>query len=244
MRRIGGRPVLAPAIRIAPPTSWGPLDKALRALKGYDAAVFTSANGVDFFFKRAGRVLKRKPRLPDKLFAIGPATASALRRRGFAGASLPDRFEGEALAKHLLRRSGPVRGLRILIPRALAARDVLPRLLRKAGAEADVVEAYRTLADARGRERIKAFVRAGGSPVVTFTSPSTVRQFMAAVGERAARKFFRTAAAASIGPITSRELRAHGIRPAVEGKPYTVEGLARAMKPLFGGSGRTARERR
>lgn len=232
VRRAGGKPVVAPAIRIAPPTSWRGLDRALRELKDYGVIVFTSANGVDRFFDRAARVLRGKLRLPRSLFAIGPATALALRRRGASGASLPEEFEGEALARHLLARLGEASRARILVPRAKVARDALPRLLREAGARVDVVEAYRTLPDLRGRRALRRAVSSGGEPVVTFTSSSTVRQFVSAVGAARARRFFRRAAAASIGPITSGTLRAYGIRPAAEARPYTVEGLARAIRGL------------
>ncbi len=232
VRRLGARPLVAPAIRIAAPSSWTALDRALRALASYDALVFTSVNGVEMFFRRARRVLRREPALPRLVFAIGPATAAAAKRFGAAVLSLPDEYEGEALAKHLLRRLGKSSGARLLLPRAKAGRDALPRLVRRAGARIDVVEAYRTVPDPTGRRVLSRAVRSGGSPVVTFTSASTVEHFVAAVGLRRARIFFRTASAASIGPITSRALLAHGIRLAVQAEPFTVDGLARAIRGL------------
>lgn len=232
VRRLGGRPLLAPAIRIAAPSSWTRLDRALRGLERYDALVFTSANAVEMFFRRARRLIRRELKLPRRVFAIGPATAAAARRRGATVESLPDEFEGAALARHLVGLLARPRGSRLLLPRAKVARDALPRLVRRSGASIDVVEAYRTLPDLGGRRRLERAVRGGGSPVVTFTSPSTVDQFVAAVGARRARRFFRTAEAASIGPITSKALRAHGIRPSVQADPYTVEGLARALRTL------------
>ncbi|MBI4423659.1 MAG: uroporphyrinogen-III synthase [Elusimicrobia bacterium] len=233
IRGLGAQAVIAPAIRVAAPSSWRRLDAALRRLDAYDVVVFTSANGVDRFFVRARRVLGGPPRLPRRLFAIGPATAAALRRRGWRGASVPDRYEGEALARHLLRQVGGVRGKRVLLPRARVARDVLPRLLARAGARVDVVESYRTVADRAGRRRLARAAAEGGSPIVTFTSPSTVHEFVAAVGLRKARRFFRSAAAASIGPITSQALRGYGIAPAAQAQPYTVAGLARAVARLL-----------
>ncbi|MBI4346164.1 MAG: uroporphyrinogen-III synthase [Elusimicrobia bacterium] len=230
VRRLGARPLVAPAIRIAAPSSWRPLDRALRRLSLYDVLIFTSVNGVEMFFKRARRA--GTPRLPRRVFAIGPVTAASARRHGARIESLPDEFEGEALARHLLRRVGTPNGARMLLPRAKVARDALPRLVRRAGARLDVVEAYRTVPDEAGRKRLARAVREGGSPVVTFTSPSTVEQFVGAVGAGRARRFFKTAAAASIGPITSRALRAHGIRPAVEARPFTIQGLAKALRPL------------
>jgi uroporphyrinogen III methyltransferase/synthase len=211
------------------------LDTALERLASYRAIVFTSVNGVEMFWARATRAGRGRPRVPRRLFAIGPATAAALRRRGAMGASVPDEFEGEALARHLLDRIGSVKGARILIPRAKVARDALPRLLRAAGASVDVVEAYQTLPDSRGLLTLKRMVAdPGEGSIVTFTSSSTVHQFMAAVGAGPSRGFFRRAAAASIGPITSKTLRGYGIRPAIEAKPYNVVGLVRALARLKG----------
>lgn len=235
VRKLGGRPVLAPVIRIANPSSWRPLDRALQDLDAFDVLVFTSANGVDRFFARAKRASRKPFRLPKRVFAIGPATAQALHGRGVRGVAVPDRFEGEALARHLLSTLGRVRGLRILIPRARVARDVLPKILARAGAQVRVVEAYRTMPDAEGRRRLRRQLAGSSSPIVTFTSPSTVEQCVAAIGRRRARQVFRRAAAASIGPVTSRALRAAGIEPAVEARAYTVDGLARALAGLGAG---------
>lgn len=235
LRRRGAAARLAPAIRIGPPASWRAFDAALRRLHEYRAAVFTSANGVEWFFKRARLVLRRPPTLRGRVFAIGPATAAELRRRGRSGVSIPSRFEGEALARHLIARLGGVRGSRILLARAAVARDALPRMLRRAGARVDDVPAYRTLPDPAGRRALRAAVAKDEPCVVTFTSPSTVHQFVGAVGRARARRFFRASIAASIGPITSRALRAYGIRPAVEADPYTSAGLARAIARLDGG---------
>lgn len=237
LRRKGAIPRLAPAIRIGGPASWRDLDRALRRLEEYRAVVFTSSNGVEGFFARSERVLKRKPRLRGRVYAIGPATAAALKRRGVAVHPLPERFEGGALAKHLLKRLGRVEGSRILLPRARVARDVLPKLLEGAGAVVDDVETYRTLPDRAGLRLLKRAVAKRGDCVVTFTSPSTVRQFVDAVGLAKARRFFKTAKAASIGPVTSAALRAYGIRPAVQAEPYTAEGLVRALGRMNGGKG-------
>lgn len=235
LRRRGDVPRLAPAIRIAGPSSWRALDRSLRRLEEYRAVVFTSVNGVEGFFARAGRVLKGKPRLAGRVYAIGPATAKALARRGVRAAPLPERYEGEALARQLLRRLGRVEGSRILLPRARVARDVLPKVLEAAGAVVDDVETYRTLPDLPGRKALKRAVLRGDDCVVTFTSPSTVHQFVDAVGRARARRFFKTAKAASIGPVTSAALRGYGIRPAVQAEPYTAEGLVRALGRFNGG---------
>ena len=147
LRMHGARVITAPAIRIADPTSWSALDNAIGTLDSYDTLIFTSANGVSRFFDRAKKRLGRRPPRPRHLYAIGPQTAEVLKHYGWRGTGMPDRYEGEALA----RRLGNVRGRKILIPRAKKARDVLPRMLRSRGARVDVVEAYRTISDQSGR---------------------------------------------------------------------------------------------
>ncbi|MEK7656415.1 MAG: uroporphyrinogen-III synthase, partial [Elusimicrobiota bacterium] len=140
LERLGARVLAAPAIRTVPPASWKGLDRALRGLSRYPIIVFTSANGVESFFFRARTVLGREPDSPPRLCAIGPATAKALRGHGWRAAEVPAVHEASALAKAM----GSVRGSDILIPRAEKAREILPRMLRRAGARVRVVKAYRT----------------------------------------------------------------------------------------------------
>src|SRR5581483_10260749 len=160
------------AIRLAPPASWARLDAAIRRLDRYDAVIFTSANAVERFFVRARRVLGSKPERPPRLFAIGPRTARALADRGWTGVGMPDRFEGDALARRIRAR----RGWRVLLPRAHRAREALPSALRRRGARVDVVDAYRTVAHRAGLARIRRALAGGGVRYVTFTSSSTVEQ--------------------------------------------------------------------
>ena len=226
LRGLGAHVLAAPAIRLAPPASWVRLDGAIRKLDAYDAVIFTSANAVERFFARASRVLRRKPAQPPRLFAIGPRTARALAARGWTGAAVPDRFEGEALARRIRTR----RGWRVLLPRAHRAREALPRALRRRGAKVDVVEAYRTLAHRAGLERIRRAVAAGGVSYMTFTSDSTVEHVVHALGgPRRARQILGNTTAASIGPITSAALRRYGIRKRIEAKKFTSEGLVRTI---------------
>src|SRR6185369_9521402 len=93
LRELGAKVRAAPAIRIVDPHSWSGLDAALKRLDRYDAVIFTSANAVDRFFRRARHVLKTRLRPPRRLFAIGPATARALRTCGWRGVGIPDRYE-------------------------------------------------------------------------------------------------------------------------------------------------------
>jgi len=132
LRALGARVLSAPAIKFAPARRRAPLDDALRRLASFDAVIFTSPNGVDWFFRRARRLLGRRPPRPSRLLAVGPGTARALAGHGWARAEVPRVHTGPSLAKRL----GLARGKKILIPRAEDGREDLPRLLRRAGEDA------------------------------------------------------------------------------------------------------------
>jgi len=236
LRRRGATVVEAPAIRIEGPADGAPLDAALQRLEAFDWIVFTSANGVRAFLDRI-RALNRA--LPDRrlqIAAIGPATAAALEAEGLRVDLVPERFVAEEVFE-ALRQTGPLKGKRMLLPRADIAREALPDLLRAAGAEVEVVVAYRTVTAVEEVSRALDLVNEGRVDVVTFTSGSTVRSFLSAApntGELRG-KF----ASASIGPITSRALRDAGFEPDIEASVYTVDGLIEAIERYFSERGGT-----
>ncbi len=221
----GAEPIACPTIEIAAPADPGPLDAALADPGRYSWAIFTSANGVERFF---GRMAATGGDIRDlkgvRLAAIGPATATALDARGVRVELVPDEYVAEALFA-ALEREGGLAGSRILIARAAVARDVLPDALRAAGADVDVVETYRTVRPDGARDLITALVDNGALDLVTFTSSSTVTNFVALAGSDRARR----TRAACIGPITSATARDAGLEVAVEAATYTVEGLVDAI---------------
>lgn len=225
LRRNGARVRFAPAIRIAPPKSPAALDRALLTLSGFDIAVFTSVNGVDSFFSRARKILRKGPPRPRGLWAIGPATAAALARHGWKGSRVPPTYTGEALAR-ALKREG-LRGRRVLIPRAAAGNDLLPLTLRRAGADVTVAPAYSIVPDPAARRLVRA-AAAREVDWVTFTSPSTVEGFLEAAGP-VGGELLRRAKAAAIGPVTAEALRRRGVEPTVTAVRHTAAGLAQAM---------------
>jgi len=152
--------------------------------------------------------------------AIGPATARALRDRGV----VPDVVPAEAVSESLLAALGDVAGRRVLVATAQGARDVLPDGLREGGAEVDVVHLYRTVPEPVDAEAVRS------ADLITFTSSSTVASLAAVLGDGALNGL----RAASIGPVTSAALREHGIEPAVEADPHTVDGLVAAVERLLG----------
>jgi uroporphyrinogen III methyltransferase / synthase len=213
LHSLGAAVIEAPAIRVVP------LEGPAPALDGYDLMCLTSPNGVRFLFERlAAEGRDARALAGARVAAIGPGTAAALRERGVIADVVPERFVAEGLVEALAEV--PVR--RALVARAAEARDVLPEALRERGAQVDVVALYETLPELLTEAQLEALA---GADYVTFTSSSTVRFFLDAVGDRrppAARLI-------SIGPVTSDELRAHGLEPDVEATRHDIDGLVEAL---------------
>ncbi len=223
----GAIPILFPTIEIFPPQDWGPMDKAIETIDSYQWVVFTSANGVEFFFRRA-RLLGKDPKrdLEElKICAIGPATAQALEREGLPPLVVPKRFIAEEVLEAL--KTQGIKGCRILLPRAEMGRDVLPQGLLQEGGLTDVVIAYRTVTPEIAEEDKKKVLAAH---IYTFTSPSTAINFFRIMRDLPLQESLAKSIVASIGPITTQALQGIGVRAKVEAKEYTVAGLIRALE--------------
>ncbi len=232
----GAEVVEFPTITIVPPDSFAPLDAAIGQLRKYQWIIFTSSNGVRFFWERlqqAGRDVRELHGIT--ICAIGPATAAALSALGIQADLVPAEFKAEALVEAI--GVDGIRGTRVLLPRAAEAREVLPKELARRGAEVDVVPAYRTVRSAPEAEPVRAMLRDGNIHAVTFTSSSTVKHFLELVGGEA-RHLLRGVVVASIGPITADTAARHGIASDVVPEKYTIPALADALIRHFRKSGR------
>lgn len=225
MLEIAGACVIeAPAIRIEA-LDQGPLYAALGNLAGYDWLVVTSRNAVDLLWAALRELgLDARAFASAKLCAVGPATADALLAHGLAVDVIPDRYVAEGVIEKLRERDD-VRGARVLFVRAAGARELLPAALRDMGANVDEVEIYRTVPDLSGLDTLRDALDAGAVDVVTFTSASTVRHFVDALGAERAR----TVRGASIGPITSDAAREFGVPVAIEAVESTIASLVQAI---------------
>jgi len=235
LRERGAATLELPMIRIEPPLDPAPLTAAVRALRSYQWLVFTSQNGVRAFFAELSRQgLDSRSLFGLRIAAIGPSTAQALEPFGVRCDVMPDSFRGEALAEIMLReQAGSIRGVRVLLPRAAVARDVLPETLREAGAVVDVVEAYRTYgASAETAAQLRALLDQGAIDVITFTASSTVEHTLAAIGPDAAQRL-RGLTLASIGPITTDTAQARGLAVSLTADEYTIPGLVTALERHF-----------
>ena len=231
LKKLGAEVIEFPTIEIVPPLRWKELDRAIRQLKSYDWIIFTSANGVNFFWQRLRE--KGKYRLPPslKLCAIGPATANQLRERRISVDYMPKEFIAESVLKGFDKMA--IREKRILLARAEKARDVLPKGLRKMGAEVDVVELYRTVKPKAGPRQLKKILTEEGIDAVTFTSSSTVDHFVELLKKEDLKQLLRKRAIACIGPVTAKTAKEWGMKVHIEPKEYTIPALTQAIAHYF-----------
>ncbi len=225
---LGAECLETPAIRIAPPEDFGQLDGAIAALSSTDWVVFTSPNGVDFFFERleaAGRDARALAGV--KAAAIGPATAARLKSRGIVSDLVPETFRAEAVVEAFRRE--PMAGRVVLLPRAAGARPVLPRELAAMGAVVREVDAYRTLPEPTDPAELVARLEERAVDLVTFTSSSTVTHFLALLPPARREALLAGVPCACIGPITAETARRAGLTVAVEAARYTIDGLVAAI---------------
>ncbi len=231
----GADAITAAAIRIAPPVDNGPLIEAAARASEFDWIVFTSGNAVDSFMDRllaAGDVRDLKG---VRLCTIGPTTASRLSRYGIRVDLTPPEFRAEAVVE-ALKAAGELQGQRFLLPRADIARDLLAEELRRAGADVTDVIAYRTIPaqpDRAGAPDIYRMLLDRQIDAVTFTSASTVRNFVAMLGQDQAVDLLAGTVVAAIGPVTAEAAQRLGIAATVMPRRYTIPDLVDALVAHF-----------
>jgi len=233
LRNLGAEVIEYPTIEIVPPTTWEGLDRAIDQLKSYDWIIFTSANGVNFFWQRLTDKGKNN-RLPSslKICAIGPATAKQLKKKGIGIDYIPKEFVAEGILKGFEKMM--IKGNRILLARAKKAREILPKGLRKMGAEVDVVEAYRTVRPRGATKRLKQLLTVDKPDVITFTSSSTVNHFVELFKTEDLKKLLKGIVIACIGPVTAQTAERLGMKVQIQPQQYTIPGLTQAISKYFG----------
>jgi len=232
LKRLGAEVIVFPTIEIVPPLRWDRVDQAIARLKAYDWVIFTSANGVHYFWQR----LKERGnhfRVPSslKVCAIGPATANQLREKGVRVDYIPREYIAEAILDGFEKMT--LQGSQILLARARIARDVLPRGLRKMGAEVDVVEVYRTVKPKGGARRLRQLLADEKIDLITFTSSSTVNHFVELLKKEDLKSALKGIVIACIGPVTTRTAKAWGMRVQIQPEAYTIPALTRAIAEYF-----------
>jgi uroporphyrinogen III methyltransferase/synthase len=233
----GANVVLCPTIEIGEPSSYERLDEAIDHLYGYDWLVFTSVNGVDYFFQR---LKARERNISDidelKVCAIGEATAERLHDLHVHVDVIPEEFKAEGVFEALKGFVGGADGLKnlnVLIPRASVARDYLPRALEESGARVDVVPAYRTSLPANlDRGRVAAML-SGGTDCIAFTSSSTVRNLAQLFDTQDLRQALAGIVIACIGDVTAKTAAEYGLKVNIQPDEFTIPALARSIADYF-----------
>ncbi|MDP6045296.1 MAG: uroporphyrinogen-III synthase, partial [Phycisphaerae bacterium] len=196
-------------------------------ISSYDWIIFTSANGVDAFFGALERAsLDCRALSGVKLCVIGPGTARRLGQFGLRQDAQPKAYKASEITGTLAGIED-LAGKKILCPRADIAPKELITDLESMGATAVDIAAYRTVGETPETELLDELFADGGPDWITFTSSSTVTNFVNAVGID--RLKASTASLASIGPVTSETIRSFGLEPGVEADPHTIDGLVEAL---------------
>lgn len=233
----GAKVIVCPTIEIRELENYERLDEALDHLYGYDWLILTSTNGVEFFTKR---LLTRGLKIEDldeiKVCAIGQRTADKLHDAHVHVDLVPSQSTAEGVFAALSEFAGGeehLRGLNILLPRALVGREYLPKALEDAGARVDVVPTYQTvLPENLDRGRLSAML-AGSGDCIAFTSPSTIKNLAKLFDTHDLGKVLPGVVIACIGTVTTSAAAEYGLRVDIQPTNFTTADLAQAIADYY-----------
>lgn len=230
LENLGAEVHHCPTIKISPVESRDLIDKEIGSLEKYNWIIFTSVNAVRIFMERIFELGKDSRALGKlKVCAIGSQTGDSLTEYGIIPDMVPDEYSQEGIIKEI--KIAPKE--RILLPRAIAARDLLPLKLSEMGAVVEVIPLYEAVADIAGIKKIKEILFNKNVDIITFTSSSSVLSLTRSFDEMARMRLFKDCLIASIGPITSKTLRSEGLKVDIEAKEYTAAGLVKAILEYY-----------
>lgn len=223
-------------IEIVPPDDWTEMDRAIEKIDTYNWLIFTSANGVKFFFQRLMDKDKDIRELKGvKICAVGTKTATAIKNHGIKVDLVPEKFNAEGLieAFRLQKSEGtngrsPLKGIKILLPRAEMAREIFPEKVRELGGEIDVFTAYKTVKPEIHGKRLKRFLKEGKISIATFTSAATFNNYMEIMGDDAL-DLLKDVIIAAIGPVTAKAVEKSGLKVHIMPGEATVEAMVKEI---------------
>ena len=238
LEALGAEVLHCPTIDVVPPASWSALDASIARIHEYDWILFTSANGVRFFFRRLGETQSEGIALlaPHIICAIGPATAIAIEAAGAPVHVTASDSTAEGALTAIIDHIGgedKVKGLKFLIPRARVAREVLPRGLRSLGAQVDAIETYQNIRPDVQPDAITGIFEANSIDVITFTSSSTVSNFAELTGLTDLSGLLSNTLVACIGPVTARTAASYGLKKVILPERYDAAALVEAIVKSF-----------
>jgi len=223
----GARVIFFPTIKIVPPEDYGDLNRAIENIEKYQWIVFTSANGVRFFFERFCKLRNDIRDLRGiKICTIGPGTRARVEGYNIRVDMVPEEYISDGVVEAF---SGvDISGANVLLPRAEIAGDIIPDGLSELGANVDVVTAYRTVNSGEDGEAIRELMDSGKIDLITFTSPSTVTNFIDIIGKETTIP--NHIKIACIGPVTENACKKCGLGIDIMQGPYSISGLVDAIK--------------
>jgi len=220
---LGAECLEAPVIEIEPLSGSEAVETALSSLNAYDWVIFTSVNGVITFFDRLfEKGLDARALGSLKTACIGPSTAAELKKYGIGTDVLPDSYVAESVVEAF--KGQAVKGAKILLPRAEEARPVIPVELTKLGAVVNEVAVYRTIIDTTSTEKVADALTKGEVDMVTFTSSSTVKNFVDMI-PNGDLSLMDGVTVACIGPVTEETAKELGLTPHLVADTFTIDGL-------------------
>jgi uroporphyrinogen III methyltransferase/synthase len=222
-------------ITIEEPDSLDIIDQALGKMQSYDWLLFTSINAVTFFFKRLfAKNMDARNLLGPKIAVVGKATADEVKKYCLKVDLIPEKFTGEGLSEALINQG--VQGKKVLLPRAQKARDILPKSLGEAGAEVTVAPVYQNVAPTSKQMALRQEFEEKHINLVTFTSSSTVTNFLIMLGAKDQEELallLDGVLIAAIGPITAETAKQEGLPVHIQPSEYTIPAMVRSITEYF-----------
>ncbi|RPI35749.1 MAG: uroporphyrinogen-III C-methyltransferase [Nitrospiraceae bacterium] len=235
LEELGAEVIQFSTVEIVPPDDWDELDGGIDKIESYDWLIFTSSNGVRYFFRRffeKDRDIRELKGL--KICAIGTKTAASIKKFGIRVDLVPETFNAEGLIESFTNTTEPLnreplKGVKFLLPRAEVAREIFPDKIRELGGTIDVPVAYRTVKPEKHGKMLRRFLKEGRVTIATFTSAATFNNFREILGEDA-DELLRSVAIAAIGPVTARAIEKAGLKAHIMPAEATIEAMVEEIK--------------
>ena len=226
LESLGAAVVCLPTIEIVDPDSWDECDAAIWKLAEYDSACFTSKNSAEKFVQRIRLIRPQalNTLTTRNLYAVGEKTKLTLEASGFSVQSIPQKHSAEDLAHSFYGQN--ILGKHFLFPKSNIASDVLPKELRLLGARVDEIVTYKTvIPEPENLEHLHALLTNGQIEIITFFSPSSVRNFLEMIGVEQ----LQHVSMAVIGPTTAESVKEAGLEVNIVAKQQTAESLVQGI---------------
>lgn len=256
LEELGAEVLQFSTVDIVPPKTWDELDACIEQIGSYEWLVFTSANGVKYFFRR---LFERDVDIRDlrgiKICAIGSKTASEIKKLGLRVDLVPGEFRAEGLIEAFTKMQSakikehgvtdeaksakgkesvvsgalPFDGIKFLLPRAEVAREIFPEKVRELGGVIDLPVTYRAVKPEYHGKRMRRFLKEGKITIATFTSAATFNNFREMMGDDA-DELLRNVTIAVIGPVTAKTVEKAGLKVGIMPAEATVEAMVEEIK--------------